>query len=225
MPSSDLLLLEVRSRPLRLLLMRRARIDEIDRREGGLVPFQLYPPSAVTLVHRTMRLDERSISKSDQVGTALAAGNRPDDVIGLRPRRYGVGQGGIRRLMGQVPLAGEESQERPALGGDVVADRPPQHRVAGFERVEHRPLRGLTGHVERHLEAKVGQRSEVIRQNDADHRSVCASTDNTAGRSRTIGVQVLPASTDAYTCPPVVPKYTPHASSESTAIASRSTLT
>jgi len=52
-----------------------------------------------------------------------------------------------------------------------------------------------------------------------------SSTETTAGRSRTIGFQVSPASFEAYTCPPVVPKYTPQESSESTAIASRKTLT
>ena len=38
------------------------------------------------------------------------------------------------------------------------------------------------------------------------HGRVCASTDSTAGRSRTIGAQLSPASADAYTWPPVVPK-------------------
>ena len=38
------------------------------------------------------------------------------------------------------------------------------------------------------------------------HGSVWTSTESTAGRSRTIGVQLSPASADAYTCPPVVPK-------------------
>ena len=36
-----------------------------------------------------------------------------------------------------------------------------------------------------------------------------------------MAVQWSPASAEAYTCPPVVPKYTPHGSSASTAIASR----
>jgi len=40
-----------------------------------------------------------------------------------------------------------------------------------------------------------------------------------------MGAQLSPASADAYTCPPVVPKYTPHGSSASTVIASRNTLT
>src|ERR1700704_5961105 len=57
------------------------------------------------------------------------------------------------------------------------------------------------------------------------HASVCTSTESTPGRSRTIGFQLSPASAEAYTCPPLVPKYTPHLSSESTAIASRNTFT
>src|SRR5258708_2427235 len=57
------------------------------------------------------------------------------------------------------------------------------------------------------------------------HLSVCTSTDSTAGRSLTIGAQLSPASDEAYTWPPQVPKYTPHSSSESTAMASRNTLT
>ena len=40
-----------------------------------------------------------------------------------------------------------------------------------------------------------------------------------------IGWVLSPALAEAYTCPPVVPKYTPQASSESTAIASRNTFT
>src|SRR5205807_5551158 len=38
------------------------------------------------------------------------------------------------------------------------------------------------------------------------HPSVCTSTESTAGRSRTIGFQLSPASAEAYTWPPVVPK-------------------
>ena len=63
------------------------------------------------------------------------------------------------------------------------------------------------------------------RQDDPDHGKVCASTETTDGRSRTMGVQLSPASAEAYTWPPVVPKYTPQGSRESTLMASRSTLT
>ena len=109
--------------------------------------------------------------------------------------------------------------------GDVVADRPAQHRIAGLERVEDRALRDRTLDVELHLAVDARQRPQMRRKHDSDHGSVWTSTESTAGRSRTMGAQVSPASADAYTCPPVVPKYTPHESSESTAIASRSTLT
>src|SRR5262245_16074995 len=127
--------------------------------------------------------------------------------------------------MRQVFCAGEKAQHRPALPRDVVADRPAQHRIAGLQRVEDRALRGRPLDGELHLAADVGQRPQMIRKHHSDHGSVWASTDITDGRSRTMGAQPSPESAEAYTCPPVVPKYTPHLSSESTAIASRSTLT
>src|SRR5437016_89342 len=103
--------------------------------------------------------------------------------------------------------------------------RPPQHRIGGLERVEDRALRGLTLDVELRLAVDARERPQMCREHDPDHDSVWTSTDTTDGRSRTMGAQLSPASADAYTCPPVVPKYTPHGSSESTAIASRNTLT
>ena len=48
-----------------------------------------------------------------------------------------------------------------------------------------------------HLAFDLRQRTQVRRKHDADHGSVCTSTDSTAGRSRTMGAQVLPASADA----------------------------
>src|SRR5206468_11140747 len=152
-------------------------------------------------------------------------GHCADDEKRLCPLRDCLGQSGVRRLAGEILLAGEEPHEWPALLCDVVADRPAQHRIASLERVEDRALRGLALDVERHFAVHVRQRAQMLRQPDSDHGSVWTSTDNTAGRSRTIGAQLSPASADAYTCPPVVPKYTPHESSESTAIASRNTLT
>src|ERR1700730_16187169 len=127
--------------------------------------------------------------------------------------------------MRQILLAGEEPHERSALLRDVVADRPAQHRIAGLERVEDRALRGPAPDLGLHLAADLRQRPQMLREHHSDHGSVWTSTDTTAGRSRTMGAQLSPASADAYTCPPVVPKYTPHESSESTAIASRNTLT
>src|SRR5262249_57786111 len=131
----------------------------------------------------------------------------------------------IRRGVGQILLAGEEPHERAAPLRDVVADRAAQHRTAGFEGVEDRTQRRRTLDIEPYLAVNACECSQMGRQHDADHGSVWTSTDNTGGRSRTMGAQLSPASADPYTCPPVVPKYRPHGSSASTAIASRNTLT
>src|SRR5438045_439727 len=155
----------------------------------------------------------------------LASRDGPHDQEGLRTHRDGVGQRVIRRLMGQVLFAGEEPHERPSLQRDLIADRPAQHRIAGLERVEDRALRGRTLDVELHLAVDVRQLPQMCREHHADHGSVWTSTESTAGRSRTMGAQLSPVSADAYTCPPVVPKYTPHGSSKSTANASRNTFT
>src|SRR3989442_15816601 len=137
---------------------------------------------------------------------ALAAGHGTHDQKRLCAHRDRVGQRGIRRFVGQILRAGEEPQERSALLRDVVADRPAQHRIAGLERVEDRALRGLTFNVELHLSVHARKRPQMCRELDSDHGSVWTSTDSTAGRSRTMGAQLSPESTDAYTCPPVVPK-------------------
>src|SRR2546426_4285281 len=130
---------------------------------------------------------------------ALAAGHRPHDQKRLRANRDRVGQRGIRRFVGQIPLAGEDPHERSALLRHVVADRPAQHRIARLERVEDRALRGPTLDVELHLAVDVRERPQMCRKHDSDHGSVWTSTDTTDGRSRTMGAQLSPASADAYT--------------------------
>src|SRR5437773_3397892 len=120
---------------------------------------------------------------------SLAAGHGPDDQERLGARRDGVGQRGVRRLVGEILLAGEEPHERPALLRDVVADRPAQHRIAGLERVEDRARRGDTLDVELHLTVDVRERPQMRREHDPDdHGNVWTSTDTTDGRSRTMGV-------------------------------------
>src|SRR5207244_8094441 len=115
----------------------------------------------------------------------LTAGDGPYDEKGLRPRSDRRGQWGVRRLMGQILLAGEEPQHRPALLRDVVADRAAQHRIAGLERVEDRALRGLTLDLDLHLALDVRQRSQMWRQNAPDHGSVRNITENQPCRTRT----------------------------------------
>ena len=144
---------------------------------------------------------------------------------GSFPEATSSGNGASGDSCDRSSLAREEPYERAAFPSRVVADGAAQHRIAGLQCVEDGALRHRALHVERDLVADVRERPQMMRKHDADHRSVCTSTESTGGRSRTIGAQVSPASADAYTWPPVVPKYTPHLSSESTAIASRSTFT
>src|SRR5205814_5887751 len=156
-----------------------------------------------------------------------AAGHGADDQIRLRAGSDRVRQRRIGRIVGEILLAGEKADKRPALQRHVIADRSAQHRIGRLERVEHRSLRRLPGQLDLHFVAHAGQRSQVRRKNDSNtgHGSVCTSTETTGGKSRAAGAQLSPASADTYTCPPVVPKYTPHGSSASTAIPSRRTLT
>src|SRR5262249_2543421 len=119
----------------------------------------------------------------------------------------------------------EEPDERAALAGDLIANGPAQHRVRTLECVEHRPTRGAPRDCQRHLAVHPRERPEGGRQDHPDPASDWTSTERTAGRSRTRGIQMSPPSAEPYTWPPVVPKYTPQGSSESTAIASRNTFT
>src|SRR5215212_1618424 len=107
----------------------------------------------------------------------------------------------------------------------MVANGPTQHWISSLDCIEDRLACHWTVNLELHISTDARKRSQVCRQNNHNHVSVWTSTESTGGRSRTIGVHVSPPSGDPYTCPPVVPKYTPHESSESTAIASRSTFT
>src|SRR5215470_14372136 len=111
----------------------------------------------------------------------------------------------------------------------MIPNRPAKHRIACLERIQHVPqrhfARSIAGHLQLYIARHARERLQMRRQHHNNHGSVCVSTDSTAGKSRTIGAHVSPASGEQYTCPPVVPKYTPHLSSESTDIASRSTFT
>src|SRR5579875_2953573 len=138
----------------------------------------------------------------------------------LRQRR-------VRRLVGQVLLARVEADERPPPAGAPVPDRAAEHREPRLKRVQHRPLGERLRRVHADLAIHAGEVPQVRGKHHPDrgHGRTWTSTDSTAGRSRTIGAQESPASAEQYTCPPVVPKYTPHESSVSTAIASRYTFT
>src|SRR5438046_582550 len=158
-------------------------------------------------------------------GLWLPAGHRADD-----QKRFGAGgyrgrQGRLGRVVRQILLAGKEPHECPALVRHLIAHGASQHGITRLQRVEDRGLCDRTLDLELDFSVDLRQRLQMGRQHDANHGSVCTSTESTAGRSRTIGRQLSPASADAYTWPPLVPKYTPHGSNASTDMASRSTLT
>lgn|ERR1700733_10705497 len=99
--------------------------------------------------------------------------------------------------MRQIFLAGEESQKRPPLPRNLIANRPAQHGIASLKRVKHRRQRDRSYDFELHFAPCMCQCSQMLREYDPDHSSVCTSTDSTAGKSRTIGAQLSPASADA----------------------------
>src|SRR5271168_23369 len=99
--------------------------------------------------------------------------------------------------MRKILLASKETQERPPLLRNLIANRPPQHRIASLQRVQHRALRNWTFNFKLDFAAGVRQCSQMLRQYDPDHGSVCTSTDSTPGKSRTIGAQLSPASAEA----------------------------
>ena len=123
-----------------------------------------------------------------------------------RTRRRPAAAGDVRRLVRQIFCAGKEPHEGTPLSTDMIADGPLQHRITGLQSVEDRTDRSLACDFDRHLAVRLRQCSQMRREHHTNHESVCTSTESTAGRSRTMGAQLSPASADAYTCPPVVPK-------------------
>jgi len=99
----------------------------------------------------------------------LAAGNGSDDDNRLFPGCDRIGQRSVWRFVGQILLAGEEAQERPAVKRDLVANGSAQHRIAGFERVEDGALRYGAADFQLHFAADLGQGPEMEGQDDADH--------------------------------------------------------
>jgi len=127
----------------------------------------------------------------------LSTGHGSHDAERLGPGGDRLGQLGILRRKGQILLAREEPHKGTALAGGVVAYGPPQLGMASLERVQEAPRRNGALEIELHFTVDPGEGPEVSGEHDADHGSVCASTESTLGRSRTIADQLSPASADA----------------------------
>src|SRR5947209_17784939 len=105
---------------------------------------------------------------------------------------------GCRAAHANIFLTCKEPQKCSPLQRVVIADGPLQHRIPRLKRVEHRSQRDRTLDFKRQVAVNLRERSQMRRKYNSDHDSVCTSTDSTAGRSRTIGFQLSPASADAY---------------------------
>jgi hypothetical protein len=101
--------------------------------------------------------------------------------------------------MGQILPAGKEPDKRSALVYHLVTNCPPQHRVTGFERLEDGVLRDLTLHLQVHLTVDTCKCPQMGWKDNSNraHGNAWISTDNTGGRSRTIGIQLSPESAEA----------------------------
>ena len=88
-------------------------------------------------------------------------------------------------------------QAKKRMKSRRFANRPAQNRIPRLQRVEHRALGRVLQGVEADLAVDARERPQVLRKDDADHGSVWASTESTAGRSRTIAVHRSPPSGDA----------------------------
>jgi hypothetical protein len=99
--------------------------------------------------------------------------------------------------MRQIFSTDKKPYERSTQLSDVVAHRTAKHGISSFELVEYGPLSHCGVNVEFYVAIDARQRAQMRRQNNANHGSVCTSTESTAGRSRTIGFQLSPPSGDA----------------------------
>ena len=98
-----------------------------------------------------------------------AAGDGADDHEWFDARRDCGRERRVGRLMRDVFVAGEESQERSPLLRAVIANRAAEHWVASFERVENRSLRRRTFDGDLDFAVDAGERSQMERQDDTNH--------------------------------------------------------
>lgn len=93
----------------------------------------------------------------------------------------------------------EQIPERLANQGRSVDASPPGGTVGSVEQVR------IENNLDRFHSVEYTPQ-ENPQSSSGSYFSTCTSTLSTAGRSRTMGAQESPASAEAYTCPPVVPK-------------------
>jgi hypothetical protein len=83
----------------------------------------------------------------------------------------------------------------------MVADRSLQRGIFAFKSIENAALRHVAFDFQKNFATDAGEGSQMSGKFDSDpsglaHGRVWTSTDNTAGRSRTMGFQLSPALED-----------------------------
>jgi hypothetical protein len=99
----------------------------------------------------------------------LPAGHRAHDSERLFSGRYRLGQRLVRGIELDVLPANEEADERAALRGRTIADRPAQDGVARFESIEDAARRGHVLRFQAYLAVDARERARVVRESNADH--------------------------------------------------------
>lgn len=127
----------------------------------------------------------------------LPTRNCTDDQEWFRPIRNRVRQRRIGRFMRQIFAARKKTDHWPANLRHMITHCPAQHRIFRFNHVQQRALGQRSVELKSYFTVDVRQRTQIRRKNNAYHGNVCASTDSTAGKSRTIGFHLSPASTEA----------------------------
>src|SRR5256885_3557163 len=123
-----------------------------------------------------------------------AAGDGGDDEQRLGAACDGGRQRLVPRSVREIFHAREEPQERAPLPRGVIADGSAQNGMTRLQRIQDRVNGDGALYLERHLALDLRKLPQMSRQCHADHGSVWTSTESTAGRSRTMGVQLSPPS-------------------------------
>src|SRR2546427_7992905 len=103
----------------------------------------------------------------------------------------------VRRLSGQVFLAGEKPDHRPPFLRVAIPQRAEQSRIGLLEGVEDAPLGHWAAYMQLDDPSDARKDLQVFRKDDLDHFRVWTSTESTGGRSRTMASQLSPPSAEA----------------------------
>lgn len=107
---------------------------------------------------------------------------------------HGFRQSCIQGCVRAIFLACKETDERPTLARDMIADGPAQHRELRLQCVQHGSDGRRRGDVDLHFATHPREGAQVKGKDDPDHGSVCTSTERTFGRFAAIICQWSPPS-------------------------------